>query len=50
MRKVVQYILLKTTAALAVMEDSVNDAIRRERVFTDRGFAGTRGQLAHQLL
>jgi len=36
MRKVVQCILLKTMAALAVLEDIVNGAIRRERVFRDR--------------
>lgn len=36
MRKVVQKIPLKTMAALAVLEDIVNGAIRRERVFRDR--------------
>jgi len=36
MRKVVQCILLKTMAALEVLEDIVNGAIGRERVFRDR--------------
>ena len=36
MRKVLQCILLKTMAALAVLEDFVNGAIGRERVFRDR--------------
>jgi len=36
MHKVVQCILLKTMAALAVLEDIANGAIRRERVFRDR--------------
>ena len=36
MRKVVQCILLKTMADLAVLEDIVNGAIQRERVFRDR--------------
>ena len=36
MRKVVQCILLKTMAALAVLEDIANGAIGRERVFRDR--------------
>ena len=35
MRKVVQCIQLKTMAALAVLEDIANGAIRRERVFRD---------------
>ena len=36
MRKVVQCILLKTMAALAVLEDIANGAIGRDRVFKDR--------------
>ncbi len=36
MRKVVQNIPLNTMAALAVLEDIVNGAIRRERMFRDR--------------
>jgi len=36
MRKVVQCIPLKTMAALAVLEDFANGAIRREHVFRDR--------------
>ena len=35
MRKVVQCIPLKTMAALAVLEDIVNGAIGRKRVFRD---------------
>ena len=35
MRKVVQCILLKTMAALAVLEDIANGVIGRERVFRD---------------
>jgi len=36
MRKVVQCIPLKTMAAVVVLEDIANGAIRRERVFRDR--------------
>ena len=36
MRKVLQCILLKTMAALAVLEDIVNGAIGRKRVFRGR--------------
>ena len=36
MRKVLQCILLKPMAALVVLEDIANGAIRRERVFRDR--------------
>ena len=40
----------KKKSALPVLEDFANDAIRRERVFRDRGFAGTWWKLAHQPL
>jgi len=36
MRKVVQCILLKTMAALVILEDFANGAIRRECVLRDR--------------
>ena len=41
MRKVLQCIPLKIMAALAVLEDIVNGAIGKERVFRDIAFAGT---------
>ena len=41
MRKVLQCILLKTMAALAVLEEIVNGAIGRELVLRDIAFAGT---------